>query len=99
MKLLSFRGAQAEKLQTMDRNDGMTKLIVEPETERILGVAIVGVGAGDMITEGTLAIEMGAVVKDIELTIHPHPTLSETMMFAAELFYGHATDMYRPKRK
>jgi len=84
---------------TIDRNEGMTKLIIEPETERILGVAMVGVGAGDMIAEGTLAIEMGAVVKDLSLTIHPHPTLSETMMGAAEVFYGHATDMYRPKRK
>jgi dihydrolipoamide dehydrogenase len=84
---------------TLDRNEGMTKLLIEPETERILGVAIVGVGAGDMIAEGTLAIEMGAVVKDLTLTIHPHPTLSETMMGAAEVFYGHATDMYRPKRK
>jgi dihydrolipoamide dehydrogenase len=84
---------------TIDRNEGMTKLLIEPETERILGVAIVGVGAGDMIAEGTLAIEMGAVVKDLSLTIHPHPTLSETMMGAAEVFYGHATDMYRPKRK
>jgi len=84
---------------TIDRNEGLTKLIIEPETERILGVAITGVGAGDMIAEGTLAIEMGAVVKDLSLTIHPHPTLSETMMGAAEVFYGHATDMYRPKRK
>ena len=94
-----FPWGASGRATTLDRNDGMTKLIIEPETERILGVGIVGVGAGDMIAEGTLAIEMGAVVKDLELTIHPHPTLSETMMFAAELFYGHATDMYRPKRK
>ncbi len=98
-EVAKFPWAASGKATTMDRNDGMTKLIVEKETERILGVAIVGVGAGDMIAEGTLAIEMGATVKDLELTIHPHPTLSETMMFAAELFYGHATDMYRPKRK
>jgi dihydrolipoamide dehydrogenase len=94
-----FPWGASGRATTLDRNDGMTKLVIEPETERILGVGIVGVGAGDMIAEGTLAIEMGAVVKDLELTIHPHPTLSETMMFAAELFYGHATDMYRPKRK
>jgi dihydrolipoamide dehydrogenase len=94
-----FPWGASGRATTLDRNDGMTKLIIEPETERILGVGIVGVGAGDMIAEGTLAIELGAVVKDLELTIHPHPTLSETMMFAAELFYGHATDMYRPKRK
>lgn len=99
VEVAKFPWAASGRATTLDRNDGMTKLIIEPETERILGVAIVGVGAGDMIAEGTLAIEMGAVVKDLELTIHPHPTLSETMMFAAELFYGHATDMYRPKKK
>lgn len=94
-----FPWGASGRATTLDRNDGLTKLIIEPETERILGVGIVGVGAGDMIAEGTLAIEMGAVVKDLELTIHPHPTLSETMMFAAELYYGHATDMFRPKKK
>jgi len=99
VEVAKFPWGASGRATTLDRNDGMTKLIIEPETERILGVAIVGVGAGDIIAEGTLAIEMGAVVKDLELTIHPHPTLSETMMFAAELFYGHATDMYRPKRK
>lgn len=99
VEVAKFPWGASGRATTLDRNDGMTKLIIEPGTERILGVGIVGVGAGDMIAEGTLAIEMGAVVKDLELTIHPHPTLSETMMFAAELFYGHATDMYRPKRK
>lgn len=99
VEVAKFPWGASGRATTLDRNDGMTKIIVEPETERILGVGIVGVGAGDMIAEGTLAIEMGACVKDLELTIHPHPTLSETMMFAAELFYGHATDMYRPKRK
>ena len=99
VEVAKFPWGASGRATTLDRNDGMTKLIVEPGTERILGVGIVGVGAGDMIAEGTLAIEMGAVVKDLELTIHPHPTLSETMMAAAEVFYGHATDMYRPKRK
>jgi len=99
VEVVKFPWGASGRATTLDRNDGTTKLIIEPETERILGVGIVGVGAGDMIAEGTLAIEMGANVKDLELTIHPHPTLSETMMFAAELFYGHATDMYRPKRK
>jgi dihydrolipoamide dehydrogenase len=99
IEVAKFPWGASGRATTLDRNDGMTKLIIEPGTERILGVAIVGVGAGDMIAEGTLAIEMGAVVKDLELTIHPHPTLSETMMAAAEVFYGHATDMYRPKRK
>ncbi len=99
VEVAKFPWGASGRATTLDRNDGMTKLIIEPETERILGVGIVGVGAGDMIAEGTLAIEMGAVVKDLELTIHPHPTLSETMMAAAEVFYGRATDMYRPKRK
>lgn len=99
IEVAKFPWAANGRATTIDRTEGMTKLIIEPETERILGVAIVGVGAGDMIAEGTLAIEMGAVVKDISLTIHPHPTLSETMMGAAEVFYGHATDMYRPKRR
>jgi len=98
-EVAKFPWGASGRAATLDRNDGLTKLIIEPETERIIGVAIVGVGAGDMIAEGTLAIEMGATVKDLELTIHPHPTLSETLMFAAELYYGHATDLYRPKRK
>ncbi len=98
-EVAKFPWGASGRATTLDRNDGLTKLIIEPDTERIIGVAIVGLGAGDMIAEGTLAIEMGATVKDLELTIHPHPTLSETMMFAAELFYGHATDLYRPKRK
>ncbi len=99
VEVAKFPWGASGRATTLDRNDGLTKLVIEPETERILGVGIVGVGAGDMIAEGTLAIEMGAVVKDLELTIHPHPTLSETMMAAAEVFYGRATDMYRPKRK
>ncbi|PYX41816.1 MAG: dihydrolipoyl dehydrogenase [Acidobacteria bacterium] len=83
---------------TLDRPDGMTKLILDPKTERVLGVGIVGVGAGDLISEGVLAIEMAALAGDLELTIHPHPTLSETVMEAAEVFFGTSTDVYRPKR-
>ena len=83
---------------TLDRPEGMTKLIIDPKTERILGVGIVGVGAGEMIAEGVLAIEMAALAGDLELTIHPHPTLSETVMNAAEVFFGTSTDVYRPKR-
>ncbi|MGK9475642.1 dihydrolipoyl dehydrogenase [Melioribacter sp. OK-6-Me] len=98
-EVAKFPWGASGRATTLDRNDGMTKLIIEPETERIIGVGIVGVGAGDLIAEGTLAIEMGANANDLELTIHPHPTLSETLMFAAELYYGRATDMYRPKRK
>jgi dihydrolipoyl dehydrogenase len=83
---------------TLDRPEGMTKLILDPKTERVLGVGIVGVGAGDLISEGVLAIEMAALAGDLELTIHPHPTLSETVMEAAEVFFGTSTDVYRPKR-
>jgi dihydrolipoamide dehydrogenase len=83
-------GASGRAL-TLDRPDGVTKLLVEPETERILGVGIVGVGAGELISEGVLAVEMGATARDIADSVHPHPTLSETLMEAAEGFYGTAT--------
>ena len=83
---------------SLGRTDGLTKLIIDAETERVLGVGICGPGAGELISEGVLAIEMGATAKDVALTIHPHPTLSETVMEAAEVFYGHATHVYRPKR-
>jgi dihydrolipoamide dehydrogenase len=72
----------------------LTKLIIEPESERILGVGIAGVGAGDIISEGVLAVEMGATVRDIAESVHPHPTLSETLMEAAESFYGTATHTF-----
>jgi dihydrolipoamide dehydrogenase len=83
---------------TLDRTDGMTKLILDPETERILGVGLVGPGAGELIAEGVLAIEMGANATDLKLSIHPHPTLTETMMESAEVFFGQATHVYRPRR-
>jgi dihydrolipoyl dehydrogenase len=83
---------------SIGRTDGVTKLVIDPETERVLGVGICGPGAGELIAEGVHAIEMGATAKDLALTIHPHPTLSETVMEAAEVFYGHATHVYRPKR-
>jgi dihydrolipoamide dehydrogenase len=83
---------------TLDRPEGMTKLILDPKSERVLGVGIVGAGAGELIAEGVLAIEMAALAGDLELTIHPHPTLSETVMNAAEIFFGTSTDVYRPKR-
>ena len=83
---------------TLDRTDGLTKLILDPETERLLGVGLVGPGAGELIAEGVLAIEMGATATDLKLSIHPHPTLTETMMESAEVFFGQATHVYRPKR-
>jgi dihydrolipoamide dehydrogenase len=93
-----FPWAASGRATTLDRPDGLTKLIVDPKTERVLGVGIVGAGAGELIAEGVLAIEMGALAKDVALTIHPHPTLSETVMESAEVFYGTSTDIYRPKR-
>ena len=90
-------GASGRAL-TLDRSDGLTKLIIDPDTQRILGVGIVGPGAGELIAEGALAIEMGANATDLKMTIHPHPTLSETLMESAEVFFGHATHVYRPKR-
>lgn len=83
---------------TLDRTDGMTKLIFDPDTEQLLGVGLVGPGAGEMIAEGVLAIEMGANATDLKLTIHPHPTLTETIMESAEVFFGQATHVFRPKR-
>jgi dihydrolipoamide dehydrogenase len=83
---------------TLDRTDGLTKLILDPASERLLGVGLVGPGAGELIAEGVLAIEMGANASDLKLTIHPHPTLTETMMESAEVFFGQATHVYRPKR-
>ena len=83
----------------IDRVDGLTKLLIDPESERILGVGIVGSGAGELIAEGVLAIEMGATASDMKLSIHPHPTLTETLMEAAEVFFGQATHVYKPKRK
>jgi len=93
-----FPWAASGRAITLDRPEGLTKLIIDPKTERVLGVGIVGAGAGELIAEGVLAIEMCAVAADLELTIHPHPTLSETIMEAAEVFYGRATDIYRPKK-
>jgi dihydrolipoamide dehydrogenase len=76
----------------------LTKLIIDPETERILGAGVVGHGAGELIAEAVLAIEMGATVRDLGETVHPHPTLSETMMEAAEVFYGYSTHTFAPKK-
>jgi dihydrolipoamide dehydrogenase len=84
---------------TLDRTDGLTKLVIHPESGRLLGVGIVGPGAGELISEAVVAIEMGATAADLKLSIHPHPTLSETLMEAAEVFFGESTHVYKPKRK
>lgn len=81
------------------RTDGLTKWIVDPETDRVLGCGIVGAGAGELIAEAVLAIEMGCQIRDIAESVHPHPTLSETIAFAGEVHLGTATEVYRPKRK
>ena len=91
IKVAKFLWGASGRALTLDRPDGLTKLIIEPETERILGVGIVGSGAGELISEGVLAVEMGATARDIADSGHPHPTLSETLMEAAEVFYGTAT--------
>lgn len=91
IKIAKFLWGASGRALTLDRPDGLTKLIIEPDTGRILGVGIAGAGAGELISEGVLAVEMGATARDIADSVHPHPTLSETLMEAAESFYGTAT--------
>jgi dihydrolipoamide dehydrogenase len=98
IEVAKYPWSASGRATTLDRPDGLTKLIIDPETERILGVGIVGTGAGELIAEGTLAIEMGAVAADLKLTIHPHPTLSETVMEAADVFFGESAHVYKPKK-
>lgn len=90
--------AASGRAQALGRPEGLTKWLIEPETERVLGCGIVGSGAGELIAEAVLAIEMGCEVRDISESIHPHPTLSETLANAAEVFFGTATEIYKPKR-
>jgi dihydrolipoamide dehydrogenase len=97
-KVVKFPWAASGRATTLARNEGLTKMIVDTKTERVLGVGLVGVGAGEMIAEATLAVEMAAVARDLAETIHAHPTLSETMMESAEAVFGQATHSYRPKR-
>ena len=96
--IAKFPWAASGRAITLDRTDGLTKLVLDVESERILGVGLVGPGAGELIAEGVLAIEMGATATDLKLSIHPHPTLTETLMESAEVFFGQATHVYRPKR-
>jgi dihydrolipoamide dehydrogenase len=98
IKVAKFPWAASGRAITLDRPEGITKLLVDPQTERVLGVGIVGAGAGELIAEGVLAIEMAALARDVALSIHPHPTLSETIMESAEVFFGTSTHVYRPKR-
>jgi len=98
-KVVGFPWAASGRAASLDRPKGLTKLVIEPRTDRILGVGIVGVGAGDLISEGALAVEMGATVKDLALTIHPHPTMSETVMEAADLYLGHSPHFIERKKR
>jgi dihydrolipoamide dehydrogenase len=91
--------AASGRAQALGRTEGLTKWLVEPETERVLGCGIVGPGAGELISEAVLAIEMGCEVRDVTESIHPHPTLSETLMNAGEVFFGSAVEIYKPRRK
>lgn len=99
IEVAKFPWGALSRAITIDRPDGLTKLVLEPGSGRVLGVGIVGSGAGELIGEGTLAVEMGATAEDLKLTIHAHPTLSESLMESAEVFFGQSTHVYKPKRK
>ncbi len=98
VQVVKYPWVASGRAMSFDRTDGMTKLVIDPENERLLGVGIVGAGAGELISEAVLAIEMGATAKDLAESVHPHPTLSETIFEAAEMYYGYATHMYSKKK-
>ena len=95
INIAKFPWGASGRAATLGRNDGQTKLVIEPDTERVLGVGIVGPGAGELIAEGLLAVELGASAKDLSMAIHPHPTLSETIMEAADVFFGSSAHFYK----
>jgi dihydrolipoamide dehydrogenase len=97
VEVVRYPWAASGRAVSLGRTEGLTKFIIDPDSQRVLGVGIVGAGAGELIAEGVLAIEMGCTVRDIGESIHPHPTLSETVAFAAEAFLGTATEIYRPR--
>ena len=99
IEVARFPWGASGRAVTMDGTDGLTKLVIDPATEQILGVGIVGTGAGELIAEGVLAIEMGATAKQLGRVVHPHPTLSETLMECAEAFYGIATHIHSPRAR
>ena len=98
VEVVKFPWSASGRALSFDRTDGLTKLIIEPETERILGVGVAGAGAGELISEGVLAVEMGATARDLAESVHPHPTLSETLMECAEMFYGTSTHAFSRRR-
>ena len=97
-QVAKFPWSASGRALSFDRTDGVTKMIIDPETNRLLGVGICGAGAGELIAEATLAMQMGATAEDIALTVHAHPTLSETVMECAEVFFGHATHTFTKKK-
>jgi dihydrolipoamide dehydrogenase len=97
-EVAKFPWSASGRALSFDRTDGVTKMLIDPDTDRILGVGICGAGAGELIAEATLGMEMGATAEDIALTVHAHPTLSETLMECAEVFYGHATHTFTKKK-
>jgi dihydrolipoamide dehydrogenase len=99
VEIARFPWAASGRALTLDRLDGVTKLVIDKATQRVLGMGIVGPGAGELIAEGVLAVEMAATAQDVALSIHPHPTLSETVMETADAFFGTSTHIYRPRRK
>ena len=99
VKASSFRWGFSGRASTLGRNDGLTKVIVDPATDQILGVGIVGIGAGELISEAVVAIEMGATAKDLAMCIHPHPTLSETLGEAAEMLHGLSSHVIAPRQE
>lgn len=98
-EVAAYPWAASGRAQALGRTDGLTKWLVNPDTEQVIGCGIVGSGAGELIAEAVLAIEMGCHLHDITDAIHPHPTLGETLMNAGEIFFGTATEIYKPKRK
>ena len=94
----SFPWAASGRALSIARNEGITKVLYDPESKRILGAGMTGPNAGELIAEAVLALEMGADIEDISLTVHPHPTLSETFNFATEVAAGTCTDIYVPKK-
>jgi dihydrolipoamide dehydrogenase len=98
VEVARFPWAASGRAQSVGRTEGLTKWLIDPESNRVVGCGIVGAGAGELIAEAVLAIELGAEIRDLAETIHPHPTLSETLGAAAEVHLGTVTDLYRPRR-
>ena len=97
VRVVRYPWSASGRAHTLARTDGLTKLIIDPQSERLLGIGIVGAGAGELISEGVIAIDMRATARDLAQAVHPHPTLSETLMECAQLFYGEATHAMPPR--